>query len=74
MSDEITNDERYKRFAVKPYVIPDGRTSEQIGEVAARRGIVLHELTPQQASLEDAFMRLTGESVEFHAEPLERAA
>jgi hypothetical protein len=30
MSDEITNDERYKRFAVKPYVIPDGRTSEQI--------------------------------------------
>ena len=44
-----------------------GLTSEQIGEAAARGGIVLHELTPQRASLEDAFMRLTGESVEFHA-------
>jgi len=28
---------------------------------------VLHELIPQQASLEDAFMRLTGDSVEYHA-------
>ena len=27
----------------------------------------LHELTPQQASLEDAFMRLTGDAVEYHA-------
>lgn len=44
-----------------------GLSSEQIGEVAAREGIVLHELTPQQASLEEAFMALTGESVEFHA-------
>jgi ABC-2 type transport system ATP-binding protein len=57
-----------------------GLASEQIGELAARRGIVLHELTPKQASLEDAFMRLTGESVEYHAaasapaEPLEQAA
>ena len=44
-----------------------GVTSERIGEIAAREGIVLHELTPQRASLEDAFMRLTGESVEYHA-------
>jgi ABC-2 type transport system ATP-binding protein len=44
-----------------------GLTSERIGEIAAREGIVLHELTPQKASLEDAFMRLTGESVEYHA-------
>ena len=57
-----------------------GLASEQIGELAASRGIVLYELTPKQASLEDAFMRLTGESVEYHAaasapaEPLEQAA
>jgi ABC-2 type transport system ATP-binding protein len=54
-----------------------GRSSEQIGELAAQGGIVLYELTPQHASLEEAFMRLTGESVEFHApspEPLEQAA
>jgi ABC-2 type transport system ATP-binding protein len=28
---------------------------------------VLHELSPQQASLEEAFMQLTAESVEYHA-------
>ncbi|GGW19023.1 ABC transporter ATP-binding protein [Streptomyces capoamus] len=40
---------------------------EQIGELAARNGIVLHELSPQQASLEEAFMQLTAEAVEYHA-------
>jgi ABC-2 type transport system ATP-binding protein len=44
-----------------------GRSSEEIGQLAARNGVVLHELTPQRATLEDAFMRLTGQSVEFHA-------
>jgi ABC-2 type transport system ATP-binding protein len=43
----------------------DGLSCEQIGEIAARDGIVLHVLTPHQASLEDAYMALTGESVEF---------
>jgi ABC-2 type transport system ATP-binding protein len=47
-----------------------GLTSEQIGEMAARTGCVLHELTPRQASLEEAFMSLTGESVEYHAHEL----
>ncbi|WP_328506118.1 ABC transporter ATP-binding protein [Streptomyces sp. NBC_00391] len=45
----------------------DGAKPEQIGELAARHQIVLHELSPQQASLEEAFMRLTAESVEYHA-------
>jgi ABC-2 type transport system ATP-binding protein len=45
-----------------------GLSSEQIGEIAARLGIVLHELTRQSASLEDAFMALTGDAVEYHAE------
>ncbi|CAM5580679.1 ABC transporter ATP-binding protein [Streptomyces fumanus] len=45
----------------------DGEKSEQIGELAARHQIVLHELSPQRASLEEAFMRLTAESVEYHA-------
>jgi ABC-2 type transport system ATP-binding protein len=47
-----------------------GRTSEEIGMTAAGRNIVLYELTPLQASLEDAFMRLTGDSVEYHAAAL----
>jgi ABC-2 type transport system ATP-binding protein len=44
-----------------------GLGSARIGELAAQAGVVLHELTPQTASLEDAFMRLTGDSVEYHA-------
>ena len=42
-----------------------GLTAQQIGETAARHGVVLHELTPQQASLEEAFMDLTRDDVEF---------
>jgi ABC-2 type transport system ATP-binding protein len=45
-----------------------GRSAAQIGETAAAHGIVLHELVARQASLEDAFMSLTGGAVEFHAE------
>ncbi|MFS8198864.1 ABC transporter ATP-binding protein [Streptomyces sp. CWNU-52B] len=45
----------------------DGVPSQDLGELAARHGIVLHELSPQQASLEEAFMQLTAESVEYHA-------
>jgi ABC-2 type transport system ATP-binding protein len=45
----------------------DGSKSEHIGELAAQHQIVLHELSPQQASLEEAFMQLTAESVEYHA-------
>lgn len=44
-----------------------GLTSAEVGTIAAREGIVLHELISQKASLEDAFMRLTGEAVEYHA-------
>jgi ABC-2 type transport system ATP-binding protein len=42
-----------------------GLDAEQIGEAAAANNIALHELTPQQASLEEAFMELTREEVEF---------
>ncbi len=45
-----------------------GLACEQIGRTAAANGIVLYELTPQQASLEEAFMDLTRDSVEYHAE------
>ncbi|MFD0317338.1 ABC transporter ATP-binding protein [Streptomyces flavalbus] len=45
----------------------DGDKAELIGELAAQHHLVLHELSPQRASLEEAFMRLTAESVEYHA-------
>jgi ABC-2 type transport system ATP-binding protein len=44
-----------------------GLSAEQIGEAAASAGVVLHELTPRQASLEEAFMELTRDDVEFPA-------
>ena len=44
----------------------NGIAAADIGDLAARLGIALHELTPQMASLEDAFMDMTQESVEFH--------
>jgi ABC-2 type transport system ATP-binding protein len=40
----------------------------KIGELAAERNVVLHELSPQRGSLEEAFIQLTGDSVEYHAE------
>ncbi|MHC5908647.1 ABC transporter ATP-binding protein [Streptomyces sp. S6] len=45
----------------------DGDKAEQLGELAAQHSLVLHELSPQRASLEEAFMQLTAESVEYHA-------
>ncbi|PCG84393.1 multidrug ABC transporter ATP-binding protein [Streptomyces sp. WZ.A104] len=45
----------------------DGATTEELGELAARHQVVLHELSAQRASLEDAFMQMTAASVEYHA-------
>lgn len=42
-----------------------GLSNKEIGEIALRNGIALYELTPQMASLEDAFMELTRDEVEF---------
>lgn len=39
----------------------------RVGELAAANGIVLHQLTPEHASLEEAFMALTKDDVEFGA-------
>jgi ABC-type multidrug transport system ATPase subunit len=44
-----------------------GMEAARIGELAASASVVLHELTPQLASLEEAFMELTAGSVEFGA-------
>ncbi|MDG4858440.1 ATP-binding cassette domain-containing protein [Streptomyces sp. T-3] len=44
-----------------------GADGEHIGRIAAAHGIPLFELTPQNASLEQAFMDLTHDSVEYHS-------
>jgi ABC-2 type transport system ATP-binding protein len=42
-----------------------GASAAQIGDLARRNGIALHELTPRRASLEEAYMDLTREAVEY---------
>ena len=51
-----------------------GLTAAQIGDAAAAGGVALHELTPKEASLEEAFMDLTREDLEFKAAELEEEA
>jgi len=54
-------------------MIPD-EVVEQVRDAAAAAGLVLHELTQQQASPEAAFMSLTKDELEFTAELQETAA
>lgn len=47
-----------------------GLAAATIGDLAALHQISLHELTPQRASLEEAFFELTEDSVEYHGADL----
>ncbi len=49
-------------------LVVSGMECAAIGELAASIGVVLHELSPQRGSLEEAFMQLTGDSVEYHTQ------
>ena len=48
-------------------LIVRGLTSDQVGDLAFEHGVRLHELTVVRASLEEAFMELTADSVEYRA-------
>ncbi|HEX6248797.1 MAG TPA: ATP-binding cassette domain-containing protein [Nocardioidaceae bacterium] len=45
-------------------------TSAEIGDLAAERGFALHELTPLNASLEEAYLSLTRDEVEYRSEAI----
>jgi len=47
-----------------------GIPAARIGDVAAARGIALHELTPTTGSLEDAYLALTGDAVEYRSKEM----
>ena len=54
--------------ATEPDVLTiGGLQAPQIGEIAAKSGLVLHELTPISGSLEEAYLALTEDEVEYHA-------
>ena len=56
------------RAGTEPDVIEiTGMDSAEVGKLAAAHGIVLFELIPVRASLEEAFMELTRDSVEDQA-------
>ena len=61
------------RAGIRPSVTDDGAIlvegvpSAQVGEVAAQSSLTVHELTPVRASLEDAFMELTSDAVEYRS-------
>jgi ABC-2 type transport system ATP-binding protein len=65
LADAITNaggrSDKLEDGALQVY----GLTPEQVGEIAAAQQFVLHELTAVQVSLEDAFMSITKDSVEY---------
>lgn len=47
-----------------------GLAASRIGDIAADHGIPLHALTPASGSLEDAYLALTGDSVEYHSKEI----
>jgi ABC-2 type transport system ATP-binding protein len=48
-------------------IVVSGVTSADVGELAADQELTVHELTPLRASLEDVFMELTSDSVEYRS-------
>ena len=52
----------------------EGLTAAEIGDLAARGGLRVHELAPITASLEDAFMELTQDEVEYRPSMMTSAA
>lgn len=48
-----------------------GARSDEIGQLAADNAVTLFELAPQRGSLEEAFMKLTGDDVQYHGSGIE---
>jgi ABC-2 type transport system ATP-binding protein len=67
LTDVLTADGGAIRPAEGGAIEVDGLTSEQIGTAAAAAGITLYELTAQAASLEEAYMALTDESLDYRS-------
>ncbi|MDE3207189.1 MAG: ATP-binding cassette domain-containing protein [Acidobacteriota bacterium] len=51
-----------------------GATTDQVGETARRHNLAIYELRVEQASLEDVFMSMTSDSVEYRASELQGSA
>ena len=67
LSIELTAAGAQVRPGIEDSIEVSGMDSGAIGDLAAARGLTLHELATQRPSLEDAFMDLTRDSVEYRA-------
>jgi ABC-2 type transport system ATP-binding protein len=67
LAELLTGPEVTVTTAEEGTLFVSGLSSDRIGQIAAENGVTLFELAPQQASLEEAFMELTGDSVEYRA-------
>jgi ABC-2 type transport system ATP-binding protein len=62
------------RAGARPAVDPDGAivvtglSPAEVGDLAGAHALTLHELTPVQATLEDAFMELTSDAVVYRSQ------
>lgn len=63
----LLGDERAALGSAPDVLEVHGLSAQQVGDLAFRNGIPIYELMPQQASLEEAFMNLTADAVEFGA-------
>nr|WP_312714198.1 ABC transporter ATP-binding protein [Corynebacterium flavescens] len=50
----------------RPTLVIRNKTTDSVGQLAYSTGVPLNELSLKRASLEDAFMQLTGDSVQYH--------
>jgi ABC-2 type transport system ATP-binding protein len=69
LRDRVTAAGADAELAGDDTLIVTGLECRDVGIIAADAGITLYELSPQEASLEEAFMEMTRGSEEFHAGP-----
>lgn len=50
-----------------------GTSLETVGELASKNGVTVYEVGPRTASLEEAFMQLTADAVEYRADSADNA-
>ncbi|MCZ4524212.1 ATP-binding cassette domain-containing protein [Rhodococcus erythropolis] len=65
---------REEHSGSEPVLVVVDSTTDVIGGLAGSQGIVLYELASVQGSLEDAFMKLTGDDVQYHASGIDPGA
>ncbi len=65
---------REEHSGSEPVLVVVDSTTDAIGGLAGSQGIVLYELASVQGSLEDAFMKLTGDDVQYHASGIDPGA